>query len=256
MWQEERFQRIRALLTTFQRVSTDRLVAELDVSRETVRRDLLELEALGELRRVHGGAVKIEDEPPIAERANTRIKYKRAIARAAAGLVSSGQTLLLGAGSTTAILAEELAKLSGLTVITNSFDVALRINGGGEQAERTNEVIVLGGSLGDRLPATFGESTVAEIYRYRADLALLSPVGVDPRYGATSFDPREAEVARAMVTNAAHTVILADYSKIGLRSRVSYCPVERIDRLITNTKASQEPALDELKARVARLTLV
>ena len=58
MWQEDRHQRIRALLSTLQRVSTERIMADLGVSRETVRRDLLDLEALGELRRVHGGAIK------------------------------------------------------------------------------------------------------------------------------------------------------------------------------------------------------
>ena len=72
MWQEERYQRIRALLSTLQQVSTDRIVGELG-SPETVRRDLLELEALGELRRVHGGAVPVHSEPPIAERVHTRV---------------------------------------------------------------------------------------------------------------------------------------------------------------------------------------
>ena len=72
MWQEERYQRIRALLSSLQQVSTDRIVGELGVSRETVRRDLLELEAMGELRRVHGGAVPVHSEPPIAERVHTR----------------------------------------------------------------------------------------------------------------------------------------------------------------------------------------
>ncbi|KAG0731428.1 hypothetical protein G6F23_015317 [Rhizopus arrhizus] len=115
MWQEERYQRIRALLSSLQQVSTDRIVGELGVSRETVRRDLLELEAMGELRRVHGGAVPVHSEPPIAERVHTRVKYKRAIARAAAGLVSSGQTLFLDAGSPTSVLADELAKLSTLS---------------------------------------------------------------------------------------------------------------------------------------------
>ena len=76
-------------------------------SRETVRRDLLELEALGELRRVHGGAVPVHSEPPIAERVHTRVKYKRAIARLAASLTASGQTLFLDAGSTTSVLADE-----------------------------------------------------------------------------------------------------------------------------------------------------
>ncbi|WP_353189149.1 DeoR/GlpR family DNA-binding transcription regulator [Pandoraea pnomenusa] len=254
MWQEERFTRIRALLSAYSRVSTDRIVADLDVSRETVRRDLLELEALGELKRVHGGAVRVQDEPPIAERANTRIKYKRAIAKTAASLVSNGQTLFLDAGSTTAILAEALAALSGLTIITNSFDVALNMQRAGDDG-RGNQVYVLGGALGARLPATFGDTTIAELHRYRADVALLSPVGVDANYGATSYDHQEAEVARAMVTNATQTFILADYSKIGLCSRISYCATARIDRLITNQKAEDSEAFAALQSRVSQITL-
>ena len=88
MWQEERYQRIRLLLSKMQRVSTDRIMADLNVSRETVRRDLVDLEALGELKRVHGGAVQVGDEAPIAERAQTHVKAKLAIARAAARLVA------------------------------------------------------------------------------------------------------------------------------------------------------------------------
>lgn len=255
MWQEDRLLRIRGLLTTFQRVTGDRIVAELGVSRETVRRDLIELETRGELRRVHGGAVQIDGEPPLAERAHTRVRFKRAIARLAAHEAKSGQTLFLDAGSTASVVAEELATLSGLTVITNSFDVAQHMNAGLDRAQRCNRVIVLGGYLGDRLPATFGDVTITEIHRYRADIALLSPVGVDARHGATSFDHGEAEVARAMATNARRVVILADYSKIGLKSRVSYCPSERIDRLITNSKAADRPALVELRCKVAEVSL-
>ncbi|WP_412180011.1 DeoR family transcriptional regulator, partial [Variovorax paradoxus] len=70
MLQEERFLRIRSLLATFSRLSVERIMQDLAVSRETVRRDLLELEGLGELRRVHGGAVATgaEPEPPLAVR--------------------------------------------------------------------------------------------------------------------------------------------------------------------------------------------
>src|ERR1700760_3955136 len=109
MWQEDRHQRIRALLSTLQRVSTERIMADLGVSRETVRRDLLDLEALRELRRAHGGpnkprhggATKPVDEAPIAERAHMRVKAKSAIAKAATGLIASGQTLFIDAGTTT-----------------------------------------------------------------------------------------------------------------------------------------------------------
>lgn len=253
MWQEERYQRIRALLSSLQQVSTDRIVGELGVSRETVRRDLLELEAMGELRRVHGGAVPVHSEPPIAERVHTRVKYKRAIARAAAGLVSSGQTLFLDAGSTTSVLADELAKLSGLTVITNSFDVALKVGAAGNGA---NQLIMLGGSVGGPVCATAGDITIAEIHRYRADLALLSPVGVDAEFGATNYDLREAEVARAMAASAKQLVLLADFSKIGFCSRVSYCSADRIDNLVTNTSAQKSPAYAALKSAVGKILAV
>ena len=247
MWQEERYQRIRALLSSLQQVSTDRIVGELGVSRETVRRDLLELEAMGELRRVHGGAVPVHSGPPITGRVHTRVKDKRAIARAAAGLVTSGQTLFLDAGSTTSMLADELAKLSGLTLITNSFDVALKVGAAGSGA---NELIMLGGSVGGPVCATAGDITIAEIHRYRADVALVSPGGVDAECGATSYDLRQPEVARAMPANAKQRILLADFSKIGLCSRVSYCEVNRIDHLITNTNAQKQPAFAALKAGV------
>lgn len=255
MWQEERYQRIRALLSTLQRVTTDRLMAELNVSRETVRRDLAALEEQGELKRIHGGAIRVEDEAPIAERAHSNVKFKRDLARAAVSLVTRGQTIFVDAGTTTAILAEELAKLGGLTVITNSFEVALTLRTPAE-CGRTNEVIVLGGSLGERAPATVGPTTVAEIGRYRADLALISPTGIDVHRGACNYDHREAEVARAMVDNAEQVFILADYSKIGVESRVSFCPLERIDLLITNRKASEIPALAELDLKLAKHMLV
>ncbi|EPJ77743.1 MULTISPECIES: DeoR/GlpR family DNA-binding transcription regulator [Pseudomonas] len=256
MWQEERYQRIRALLSTLQRVTTDRIVTDLNVSRETVRRDLVALEEQGELKRIHGGAIRVEDEAPIAERAQSNVKFKRDLARAAVSLLSHGQTVFIDAGTTTVILAEELAKLGGLTVITNSFNVALQLRNPAASGGRHNEVLVLGGSLDDRAPATVGSTTVAEIARYRADLALLSPVGIDAQRGASNYDHREAEVARAMADNAEGVVILADYSKIGVESRVAFCPPERIDVLITNHKASTEAAFAALNAKLKRIVLV
>jgi len=254
MWQEERYQRIRALLATLQRVTTDRIVTELNVSRETVRRDLVALEALGELKRIHGGAIMVEDEAPIAERAHINVKFKRDLARAAVSLLSHGQTIFIDAGTTTEILAQELAKLGGLTVITNAFNVALHLRGSAPGSLH-NEVIILGGSLGDRSPATVGATTVAEIGRYRADLALLSPVGLDAHHGASNYDHRESEVARAMAEHAERVVILADYSKLGVQSRISFCPPERIDVLVTNQRASEEVAFEALKARIKEIIL-
>jgi len=255
MWQEDRHQRIRALLATLERVSTERIMAELGVSRETVRRDLVDLEALGELRRVHGGVTRPADEAPIAERSHTHVKSKNAIARAATALVSSGQTLFIDAGTTTAILAEELAKLANLTIITNSIDVAQKMRATGEKTDASNEIILLGGSISDRAFATVGGTTIAEILRYRADVALLSPVAIDHRHGATNFDHAETEVARAMVAHADRVVILADYSKIGQCSRIAFCPISRVDTLITNKKGAEGPALLSLRKKLPQVIL-
>jgi DeoR/GlpR family transcriptional regulator of sugar metabolism len=239
MLARDRHQRILSLLGTLESVTTERIAADLGVSRETVRRDVLELEARGDLRRVHGGivAVDIQPEAPLAVRSGVRQKEKRQIAKAAARLVKPGQTLFIDAGSTVTTLAEELASLSGLTIITNSFDVATRL-AGHDSTRNVNEIIVLGGRPGSGIAATYGAITVAEIGRYRADIALLSPVGLSARYGATSFDLAEAEVARAMVEHSQQVVILADHSKIGQTSRVGYCAIERIDILVVDAASS------------------
>ncbi|HKT64846.1 DeoR/GlpR family DNA-binding transcription regulator [Burkholderia sp. 22313] len=254
MWQEERYQRIRLLLSKMQRVSTDRIMADLNVSRETVRRDLVDLEAMGELKRVHGGAVQVGDEAPIAERAQTHVKAKLAIARAAARLVSGSQTLFIDAGTTTTLLAEELAKLSGLTIVTNSIDVALKMRSS-DPGQAKNETILLGGMIGSRAAATVGDGTVAEIFRYRADLALLSPVGVDHVRGATNYDRMETEVARAMVANAADVAILADFSKLGTNSRIGFCEPARIGTLVTDQKAESVDSYKSLKKAIKHIVL-
>ncbi len=242
MWHEERYQRIRGLLKTFGQVSVERITADLGVSRETIRRDLLELESKGEIQRVHGGAVLADGEPPIGVRASMRVREKRAIARAVAGLVESGQTIFLDAGSTTSLVAEALSRLSGLTVITNSVDIASKIAGARGES-RSNHVQLLGGRFNAELASSYGAGTVAEIARYQAHLAILSPVGVDASAGASSFVLDEAEVARAMSKNARRTIIAADHSKIGVRSRVGYCTPDAIDVLVTDRRADKVAAM-------------
>lgn len=252
MWHEERHQRIRGLLKTFGKVSVERITSDLGVSRETIRRDLLELEAKGEILRVHGGAVLADGEPPIGVRATTRVKEKRLIAKKVALLVESGQTIFLDAGSTVSLVAEALSGLSGLTVITNSVDVATRI-ASVQGTDNGNHVQLLGGRFHGELRSTYGATTIAEINRYQAHLAILSPVGVDTTFGASSFVLDEAEVARAMSVNARRTIIAADYSKMGVRSRVGYCALKDIHVLVTNKSASKIAAMKAINKVVGEV---
>lgn len=246
MLQEERYQRITTLITSFKRVSTDQIIRELQVSRETVRRDLLALEGLGQLRRVHGGVVVTNytpEEPPLSERLQARHIEKRAIARQAALSVPSGSTVFLDTGSTTLAVADELLSLSGLTIITNSIDIATRFVGLDASLQSRNRLIILPGTVSAGLPAIYGENTIADVARYYADVAILSPTALDTTRGAMSFNHQEAAIARAMCDNARNILIVADHSKIGQSSRISFCGNNAIDQLITDSKANDVAAL-------------
>lgn len=241
MLEETRLHRILALLSTLNRVSTETIIQHLGVSRETVRRDVLKLETMGALRRVHGGIIAIAQEPelPLSVRSTVREKEKQAIARAAVQQLRAGQTVFIDAGSTTARVADELLSMSGMTVITNSLNVALKLTAA--ESALSHEVILLGGYMGNLAQASSGDITIAEIQRYRADTVLLSPVGIDSQSGASSFSYPEAAIAMAMIKQSKSRIIMADHSKIGVTSRVIYATPSEIDTVVTDNAAMTHP---------------
>lgn len=237
MWSRERHRRILSMLESNGQVSALALAGMLDVSRETIRRDLRDLEQDGKVMRIHGGAVLPGDEPeaPFSQRVTTRPRAKREIARKAVRLIEPGQCIMIDAGSTTANFAQELISLSGITVITNSLTIASAVQGAGCDIE----LLLLGGRLLTDVPATYGELTLSEIRRFKADLAFVAPVAIDGE-GAYDFALHEAEVGAAMVERADQTIVLADASKLNLTSRVRYCGPEKIATLVTDSTASDD----------------
>ena len=240
MWVAERHRRILDLLQTHHRLTTEHFAESLGVSKETVRRDLIELERSGQLARVHGGAVPpaasgVPPEPAYLDRTGLQQSQKREIARLAASLIQPGQACFLDAGSTTLALAHELAHCEGLIVITNSLEAATVL-----ARQPGNEVRLLGGRIETDVPATYGEQTVAEIGRLQVDWALVSPVSFDAVNGAMDYLWNEATVARAMLSRARQRVVLADSSKLGQASRIQICPTVEIDVLVTDGGADAE----------------
>ncbi|CAG8999424.1 MAG: HTH-type transcriptional repressor GlcR [Candidatus Celerinatantimonas neptuna] len=249
MLQQARLHRIQALLSTLKQVSTEQIMKELAVSRETVRRDIIELEAKHLVKRVHGGIVSLDfpyQEPPLQVRQSARAKEKQAIARRCIQLLRSGQTLFIDSGSTTAKLAEELRSMSGLTIITNSLQVAFNLNQEDEQVSLKNEIILLGGSIQANAKETRGEATINAIDRYRADIALLSPVGINEE-GASSYHSWESAIAEAMIRQSRQHIMLADHSKIGLVSRFVYAKPEQMNSIITDHQAARHESLSMLE---------
>ncbi|MFN0263205.1 DeoR/GlpR family DNA-binding transcription regulator [Tepidamorphus sp. 3E244] len=240
MWAKERHQRIVSLLAARHQVSANELADMLGVSRETVRRDLLDLEKVGQVNRVHGGAVLPEpiSEEPFLERKKEQVRAKSEIARKAASLVQPGFSIMVDAGTTTAIFARELAKLSDVSVITNSLEIATTLQSAGK------DVLLLGGTMAPEVPATWGELTLSEIRRFRVDLCFSSPVAVHPTRGVFFHDLQEAEIAIAMANQSGENVLLADHTKLGETSRVQSWSADEISALVTSqaaTAAQLEP---------------
>jgi DeoR/GlpR family transcriptional regulator of sugar metabolism len=233
------------------------IVQHLGVSRETVRRDVLKLEAQGRLRRVHGGVISCDSEPeaPLMVRNTVNGKEKRAITSAAVKQLRSGQTVFIDAGSTTSLLAEPLMSMSGLTIITNSLEIAGKLSANETNLPMQHDVILLGGHMGSLAQATAGEATVIELERYRADIALLSPVGISTHAGASSFSHQEAAIAAAMVKNSKSTFILADNSKFGITSRIVYATSMQISKLITDEDAKSHIEFPQIAKTIGDIVI-
>lgn len=242
MWTPDRHKRILELLQAHQQLTTEALAGDLGVSRETVRRDLIELEQGGKLCRVHGGAIPAPrpypPEPSYQERSGLHQAEKRQIGQLAATLMRSGQSCFIDAGSTTLALAQALSQLDRIKVITNAVEVAACL-----RRNPSIELMLLGGRFEGDVPATYGEHTVAEIARYHVDLAFVAPVAVDARQGAMDYVWHEAAVARAMLQHAQARVLLAHGSKLGQPSRVQICPLSQVDVLVS--EQAPDPALHQ-----------
>ncbi|HVM01054.1 MAG TPA: DeoR/GlpR family DNA-binding transcription regulator [Acidimicrobiales bacterium] len=232
---EERRDRIAEELRRRGRVSVRRLAAAHGVTPETVRRDLIELEERGELRRVHGGAVALERlrvEPAVAERSAHMAAAKAAIARAAvAQFPGDGGTVLVDAGTTTGALLEVWPTDRRLTVVTNAVPHALAL-----APIPTVTVIVIGGRLRARTLANVDEIALETLRNLRVEVAFVAANGVSER-GCSTPDPAEAAVKRAMVGAADRVVLLADSTKFGQEHFVRFAAPADLDVVVTDGAA-------------------
>lgn len=211
------------------KVTVDELADKFGASPETVRRDLSALADAGQVRKIHGGAIKITptEEGAFSERLRKNTLAKQLVAEKLVKTVVPGQSLLIDTGSTTLICAETLARVRDLTVITNSTQIASVFS---ERGNGTN-AILLGGRYRHDNAQTVGPTTIAEMGRYRTDLAILTIGTLDVR-GASDFSEEEAQVARAMIEASEHVTVVADTTKLNKRSTFHVCGLEQIDRLI------------------------
>ena len=246
MYAMERQELIERLLLDDGRVSVIELARRFDVTTETVRRDLNELERVGALRRVHGGAVTRDRdstaEPTLAERSHRRSEAKIAIAHRALEVVGDRfrGSLYFDAGTTTYAVASELADRLVVTsgqaeIVTHAMTLAHALAGGADA-----ELTVIGGRVRTATAAAVGADTVRAIERLRPDIAFIGTNGISASFGLSTPDPDEAAVKTAIVRAARRVVVVADADKIGRELLVSFAPLDAIDVLVTDAAPDAE----------------
>jgi DeoR/GlpR family transcriptional regulator of sugar metabolism len=247
---EERQQLILGAVKDKRQATVAELSRRFDVSEVTIRRDLRELASLGALRRAHGGAVvadSVLSELPVVQRMGRAENCKACIGRAAAALVSDGDSVFIGSGSTTAHVARHLVARKDLTVVTNALTVATEF-----ASVEGVTVVVTGGMMRPSELSLVGHITEQSLREVRVDKVILGMRAIDLDAGMTNDYLPEVMTDRTIIEMAPELIVVADHTKFGKIASAYVAPVERITTLVTNSDTNPETLtrLRELGIRV------
>lgn len=207
-------------------ISVIELAEHFDVSEMTIRRDLNELERIGLIRRIHGGAISARGrsyEPPLATRSNENQAIKQRLGHYAAEMVAEGNSISLDIGSTIQAVAENLKDVRNVTVVTPSIPVA------GLFFDRADVRLILPGGIvraGER--SMVGELARRNLEQLFVDRLFLGVGAVDSKVGLTEYNMDDALVKQTMIKNAKEVLVVVDSSKF---ERVAFAHVARFDAL-------------------------
>ena len=207
------------------------LAERLEVSDETIRRNVKPLVSEGLVLKVHGGIILPHQfrEPPIQRRMLENREAKERIAALVAEQVHDGDSLIIDTGSTTTYVARALSEHSNLVVVTNSTRIADILAAGTD-----NRVFMAGGELRSHDAAAFGSETVDFIRRFQVNHAVLSMGAVNVSQGFMYHYFCEAEFARVATTQAERCIVAVDSSKFDRSALAQFCPLDGVDLLATD----------------------
>ena len=234
MLKEERQNWILNKLHTSGKVVVSHLAGELKVSEDTIRRDLLDLDQKGQLKRVFGGAIPLE-KPVINffDRETADIALKQQLSIRALEFLESDQLVAIDGSSTNLQFANNLK----LTVLTNSYSIAHVCS-----LKEQIRVIILGGDLLKDSMTTVGEVAAAQAAGYHPDLCFMGVYAIHPEYGMTIPYPEEVSIKRQLIRSSSRVIALVNPPKLNTVSRYQVCGIEDFTTLITDGHVPQEMA--------------
>lgn len=225
------------------------LSQRFDVSEETIRRDIRQLEATGRVVKVHGG-VRLSSstlEPPYQGRVSLNSAAKKEVGEKATELVEDGMTVFIDCGSTSYWFSRMLTKPKKLLVVTNSLDVANEVIGRDDW-----RLAFTGGQIDPDYRAAFGREAILQARQFTPDLLFLSIGGIHSDIGLLDFSIDEANFKRSLLDRARRKVVLTDSSKFSGAGSVHLADFDQIDTLVCD-KPPEDPlksALDNAQVEV------
>ncbi len=230
MKQAQRILEVQELFAKQEFVSIEELCARFESSKSSIRRDLIDLERKGVLRRVHGGALSLQTSDDIMDfgsLSGSCHEEKVRIGKEAAALVEDGQTVILGGGSTVAEVARCLSERP-IQIVTNSIPVA-QIFWDSKRAE----VILTGGYLYPRLGVQLGPICEKMLHSVSADILIMGIRGITEA-GISDTNSLIVESLRAMIRAVRKVVIVADHTKFGRDALVHVAGLDEIHQVVSD----------------------
>ena len=212
------------------------LAALFGTSEMTIRRDLDQLEVEGLARRARGGAISVQSrsfEPPILQRAAQSSEAKRAIGVSAASMLRENETVFLDVGTTTHEMAKAIPHDLPITAITSSLLIAMELS-----TKPAVKTIVAGGVIRQGEMSLIGPRAQSSFADLNFDAVFMGVAGISDAKGLTEYNLDDADVKRAAMVAGRRVIVLADESKIGRVTLVTFAPIHSVDVLITDAPAS------------------
>ncbi len=234
MNKDERHHFILKQLEVHDKVWVTDLARMQNVTPETIRRDLAEMELNEQLMRVHGGAVPFSSahkEIVYEKKMSLNIEAKKRIAKRAADLIQDGDTIAVDVGTTTVHIADMIEDVYGLTIVTNSLSAAIRFNLAIEERRMTGQVIMLPGVTNPYQASVKGTYTVEFLKRFNFNRSFISCGGVT-KDAIHDFDMDESLVSEVMIECSSEAILLTDSSKLNKKSLFEICPISNITKII------------------------
>jgi DeoR family transcriptional regulator, ulaG and ulaABCDEF operon transcriptional repressor len=255
MHERERWQKILTMVRERRLVRVTALMDELNASSATLRRDLVKLEEMGQLKRVHGGAEAIEaaQQSHLSTRSfgvsqTLNAERKRAVAQVAAAMCSDGDSIIINAGSTTWFMAEFLRDRR-MQILTNSVPISHELI-----TTSDNRIVLPGGEVYREQGIILSPFDEDAIQHFTASKMFMSCYAIS-QMGIIEGDPLIARAEAKLLARAEQLVVIADSSKFEQRGSMAVCQLSRVHTLVTDADAPVH-MLDHIRAQGVDVIIV